>query len=97
MSPPVGEVARSAGGADRKTRALTTLHAGVQLNDSKALKGCGGKQEFSPTSHILSYKPRSSETVRLTVSEVSGADFFDGLKSRNISGILVIPAVLSFV
>ena len=30
-------------------RALTTLRAGAQLNDSMALKGCGGKQEFSPT------------------------------------------------
>ena len=52
MSPPVGEVARSAGGADHKTRALTTLRAGAQLNDSMALKGCGGKQEFSPTFFI---------------------------------------------
>ena len=30
-------------------RSAATLRAGAQLNDSKALKGCGGKQEFSPT------------------------------------------------
>ncbi len=34
---------------EREGRALTTLRAGAQLNDSMALKGCGGKQEFSPT------------------------------------------------
>ena len=53
---------------------------------AKALKGCGGKQEFSPMSHILSYKRRSSETVRWTVSEVSGTDFFDKLDAPSILG-----------
>ena len=35
----------------------------------KALKGCGGKQEFSPTSNTSSLLSLSSETVRWTVSE----------------------------
>ena len=35
----------------------------------KALKGCGGKQEFSPTSNTLSLLSQASETVRWTVSE----------------------------
>ena len=38
---------------------------------SKSAKGVWGKQEFSPTSHLLSYKRLSSETVRWTVSEYS--------------------------
>ena len=33
-------------------RSTATLRAGAQLNVQKALKGCGGKQEFSPTSNI---------------------------------------------
>ena len=33
-------------------RSTDTLRAGVQSKRSKALKGCGGKQEFSPTSNI---------------------------------------------
>ena len=33
-------------------RSAATLRAGAQLNVQKALKGCGGKQEFSPTSNI---------------------------------------------
>ena len=53
------------------------LRAEARLNDKKALKGCGEKQEFFPTSHISSYKHLSSETVRWTVSEASGVDFFD--------------------
>ena len=46
-----------------------TLRAGAQSKRSKALKGCGGKQEFSPTSNTLSLLSLSSETVRWTVSE----------------------------
>ena len=45
VSPPVGEVARSAREVDRQNRALTTLRAGAQLNDSKALKGCGSGRQ----------------------------------------------------
>ena len=33
-------------------RSTDTLRAGAQSKRSKALKGCGGKQEFSPTSNI---------------------------------------------
>ena len=50
-------------------RSTATLRAGAQLNVQKALKGCGGKQEFSPTSNTLSLLSLSSETVRWTVSE----------------------------
>lgn len=35
-----------------ENRAFTTLRAGAQLNVSKALKGCGGKQEFSPAAFV---------------------------------------------
>ena len=50
-------------------RSTDTLRTGAQLNVQKALKGCGGKQEFSPTSNTLSLLSLSSETVRWTVSE----------------------------
>ena len=50
-------------------RSAATLRAGAQSKRSKALKGCGGKQEFSPTSNTLSLLSLSSETVRWTVSE----------------------------
>ena len=50
-------------------RSAATLRAGAQSKCSKALKGCGGKQEFSPTSNTLSLLSLSSETVRWTVSE----------------------------
>ena len=42
-SSPSGETLRTKCG---------TLRAGAQSKRSKALKGCGGKQEFSPTSNI---------------------------------------------
>ena len=42
----------------------------------KALKGCGGKQEFSPTSNTLSLLSLSSETVQWTVSEAHYAAKF---------------------
>ena len=60
-------------------RSTVTLRAGAQSKRPKALKGCGGKQEFSPTCNTLSLLSLSSETVRWTVSEVYGAEFFDGL------------------
>ena len=50
-------------------RSAATLRAGAQSKRSKALKGCGGKQEFSPTSNTLSLLSQASETVRRTVSE----------------------------
>ena len=95
VSPPVGEVARSARGVDRQNasplrvegsalvavrrntphevrhsarwRAVTPC--GSTAKRQKALKGCGGKQEFSPTSNTLSLLSQASETVRRTVSE----------------------------
>ena len=50
-------------------RSTVTLRAGAQSKRPKALKGCGGKQEFSPTCNTLSLLSLSSETVRWTVSE----------------------------
>ena len=52
---------------ETSARSAVTLRAGAQLNVQKALKGCGGKQEFSPTSNTLSLLSLSSETVRWTV------------------------------
>ena len=46
----VGEILRAKHGYSAQS--AVTLRAGAQLNDSKALKGCGGKQEFSPTVSI---------------------------------------------
>ena len=37
---------------ETSARSAATLRAGAQSKRSKALKGCGGKQEFSPTSNI---------------------------------------------
>ena len=59
-SSPSGETLRTECG---------TLRAGAQSKRSKALKGCGGKQDFSPTSNTSSLLSLSSETVRWTVSE----------------------------
>ena len=66
-SSPSGET--SAQSADTSCESTATLRAGAQSNVQKALKGCGGKQEFSPTSNTLSLLSLSSETVRWTVSE----------------------------
>ena len=55
--------------AKHSARSAATLRAGAQSKRSKALKGCGGKQEFSPTSNTLSLLNQASETVRRTVSE----------------------------
>ena len=63
----VRRIFRTKGGYS--VRSTDTLRAGAQLNVQKALKGCGGKQEFSPTSNTLSLLSLSSETVRWTVSE----------------------------
>ena len=51
---PLGET--SAQSADTPCESTATLRAGAQSNVQKALKGCGGKQEFSPTSNILTTK-----------------------------------------
>ena len=44
---------------------------GSAVKRKRALKGCGGKQEFSPTCRILSYKRSPSKTVHWTVLDVS--------------------------
>ena len=51
---PLGET--SAQSADTSCESTATLRAGAQSNVQKALKGCGGKQEFSPTSNMLNTK-----------------------------------------
>ena len=51
---PLGET--SAQSADTPCESTATLRAGAQSNVQKALKGCGGKQEFSPTSNMLNTK-----------------------------------------
>ena len=66
-SSPSGETLRTKCGYS--VQSTVTLRAGAQSKRKKALKGCGGKQEFSPTSNTLSLLSQSSETVRWTVSE----------------------------
>ena len=67
--PCESRAAPSSPSGETSARSAATLRAGAQLNVQKALKGCGGKQEFSPTSNTLSLLSLSSETVRWTVSE----------------------------
>ena len=66
LSPPGETSARS---ADTPCGARLLCAPARSQNVQKALKGCGGKQEFSPTSNTLSLLSLSSETVRWTVSE----------------------------
>ena len=66
-SSPSGET--SARSADTPCGARLLCAPARSQNVQKALKGCGGKQEFSPTSNTLSLLSLSSETVRWTVSE----------------------------
>ena len=66
-SSPSGET--SARSADTPCGARLLCAPARSQNVQKALKGCGGKQEFSPTSNTLSLLSLSSETVRRTVSE----------------------------
>ena len=68
-SSPSGET--SARSADTPCGARLLCAPARSQNVQKALKGCGGKQEFSPTSNTLSLLSLSSETVRRTVSERS--------------------------
>ena len=65
-SSPLGET--SARSADTPCGARLLCAPARSQNVQKALKGCGGKQEFSPTSNTLSLLSLSSETVRWTVS-----------------------------
>ena len=67
--PCESRAAPSSPSGETSARSAATLRAGAQSKRSKALKGCGGKQEFSPTSNTLSLLSLSSETVRWTVSE----------------------------
>ena len=66
-SSPSGET--SARSADTPCGARLLCAPARSQNVQKALKGCGGKQEFSPTSNTLSLLNQASETVRRTVSE----------------------------
>ena len=66
-SSPSGET--SARSADTPCGARLLCAPARSQNVQKALKGCGGKQEFSPTSNTSSLLSLSSETVRWTVSE----------------------------
>ena len=66
-SSPSGETLRTECGYSARRRAVTSR--GSAAKSKEALKGCGGKQEFSPTSNTLSLLSLSSETVRWTVSE----------------------------
>ena len=66
-SSPSGET--SARSANTPCGARLLCAPARSQNVQKALKGCGGKQEFSPTSNTSSLLSLSSETVRWTVSE----------------------------
>ena len=67
--PCESRAAPSSPSGETSARSADTLRAGAQSKRSKALKGCGGKQEFSPTSNTWSLLNQASETVRRTVSE----------------------------
>ena len=76
VSPPVGEVARSAGGVDRKTKAPATPHDSAALRFKGAKGGMGGKQEFSPHSLYQITAVLTFSTSRKQVKEFPLTCFF---------------------